>query len=60
MLDLYEISVYIHLFWDKDFIALAKKSFQIMKKTYAVGTHEKRLTKALLMNNHNISFIREI
>ena len=25
-------------------------------KTYAVGTHEKRLTEALLMSTHNIFF----
>ena len=25
-------------------------------KTYVVGTHQKRLTEALLMSTHNISF----
>ena len=29
-------------------------------KTYVVGTHEKRLTEALLMNIHNICFHGEI
>ena len=29
-------------------------------KTYLVGTHEKRLAKALLMSTHNICFHEEI
>ena len=31
-----------------------------LKKTYIVGTHQKRLTEALLMSTHNIRFYREI
>ena len=29
-------------------------------KTYVVGTHEKRITEALLMSTHNICFCREL
>ena len=32
--DKYEISVYMYLAWDKDFIALAKKSIHIMTYMY--------------------------
>ena len=30
------------------------------QKTYAVGTHKKRLREALLMSTHNICFHKEI
>ena len=54
----------VYLSWDKDFLALAKKSIQIItyifsyfwKKTSVLGT----LAEALLMNTHNICFLPEI
>ena len=34
--------------------------FYFSAKTYAVGTHEKRLSKAILMSTHDIYFRGEI
>ena len=41
-------------------LILAKISFYFSYKKYAVGTHSKCLTEALLMSTHNICFYGEI
>ena len=47
---------------DKAFFAVKKYRYfsYLSKKKYVVGTHQKRLSEALLMSTHNIRFHADI